>query len=68
MDFDGNVRCVINDDFSVTVTDSVGTTTIRGFPSRAQAKSFCYFGDFNKNNNDYILITKPTFSLFWTYR
>ncbi len=48
MDFDDGSRAVINDDFSVTYTDSNGSTIISGFPSRADAQSFCYFGDFDQ--------------------
>ncbi len=67
MDFDDDSRAIINDDFSVTYTDRDGSAIISGFPSRADAQSFCYFGDFDQKNNDYVLITKPVFSLHWTY-
>jgi hypothetical protein len=61
-------QAVINADFSVTHTDAHHSiTVISGFPSRAAAESFCYFGDFDQKNNDYIVITKPDFSLHWTH-
>ena len=67
MDFDDGSKAEINDDFVVTYTDiDNAITVISGFPSRAAAESFCYFGDFDQQNNDYVVITKPDFSLHWT--
>lgn len=68
MDFGDGSKAVINDDFSVTYTDTDKfITIISGFPSKATAESFCYFGDFNQKNNDYVVIAKPNFSLLWTH-
>lgn len=68
MDFDDGSKAVIHDDFSVTYTDADNAiTVIRGFPSRAAAESFCFFGDFDQKNNDYVVITKPDFSLHWMH-
>ena len=68
MEFDQDSSAVINADFSVTYTDvDNAITVISGFPSRAAAESFCCFGDFDQQNNDYVVITKPGFSLQWTY-
>jgi hypothetical protein len=68
MDFDDGRQAEINEGFSVTYTDRDNViTVIRGFPSRAAAESFCYFGDFHQKNNDYRCITKPNFSLHWTH-
>lgn len=68
MDFDDGSKSAINDDFSVTYTDAENSiTVISGFPSRAAAESFCYFGDFDQKNNDYVVITKPDFSLHWAH-
>ena len=67
MDFDDGSKAEINDDFVLTYTDiDNAITVISGFPSRAAAESFCYFGDFDQQNNDYVVITKPDFSLHWT--
>ena len=67
MDFDDGSKPEINDDFVLTYTDiDNAITVISGFPSRAAAESFCYFGDFDQQNNDYVVITKPDFSLHWT--
>ena len=68
MDFDDGSKPEINDDFVLTYTDvDNAITVISGFPSRAAAESFCYFGDFDQQNNDYVVITKPDFSLHWTH-
>jgi hypothetical protein len=65
MDFDDGSRCIINDDFSVTYINSDETIIISGFPSKAEAQTFCHFADFCQENNVYLLIVKPTFSLSW---
>ena len=68
MDFNDGSQAEIDDDFVVTYTDvDNAITVISGFPSRAAAESFCCFGDFDQQNNDYVVITKPGFSLQWTY-
>ena len=68
MEFDQDSSAVINADFSVTYTDvDNAITVISGFPSRAAAESFCYLGDFDQKNNDYVVMTKPDFSLHWTH-
>ena len=68
MDFNDGSQAEIDDDFVVTYTDvDNAITVISGFPSRAAAERFCCFGDFDQQNNDYVVITKPGFSLQWTY-
>ena len=68
MDFNDGSQAEIDDDFVVTYTDvDNAITVISGFPSRAAAESVCYFGDVDPKNNDYVVMTKPDFSLHWTH-
>jgi hypothetical protein len=40
---------------------------ISGFPTLKEAENFCLFSDFQEQENDYVVITKPKFKLFWRY-
>jgi len=69
MEFDDGSTAFINPDCTVTYIDEDGDKVlISGFPSRHEAENFCQFADFDEQENDYILITKPKFKLIWSYQ
>ena len=69
MEFEDGSNALVNTDFSVTYTDEEGSKTIiSGFPSLKEAENFCQFADFDEQENDYVLITKPKFKLIWNYQ
>jgi hypothetical protein len=72
MEFEnGDIAHIVSDSKGVRVViddSELGEITISGFPTEVDAKQFLLFGDWvNPNDNDFINITNPSYSLDWHF-